>query len=356
MFTGCSSRIERKGEIMKSGKKKADSKDKMKKITAPKAGSNETQAAASDAIPGNAGPGWNKLIIFLAGAFLVFNIVELYYFLAKPVQKEKFPVLISSWAHNYRGCTSIAQYGDYLYGIDNTRGDIYINKKDNGDPIKVLNFTEGVVTVAEDAARNIYILVRTGEVLKLDPKSFKVVSRVRPEGAGVISWMDIDSKDNFYFSKPDSSVILKYNRDFQKIVSFGGRSGDKEGFTNIGRIFTGPNDDVYCMDHLKDGKMGIKIFSADGKFKKGWIIKGIKAFDGFTNMAIAPNGDIYINVLPESTVYVYGNGGKLLGKFSGNKDKTFNIQYIASITGGKNGVIYVHTHRIGVFNVINYGK
>jgi hypothetical protein len=110
------------------------------------------------------------------------------------------------------------------------------------------------------------------------------------------------------------------------------------------------------MNNMKDAKMEIKIFSADGKYKNSWLVKGMKSFDGFTNMAIAQNGDVYMNVLQDKRIYVYNNKGKLLGSFNENDKKTFTIQYTASITGGKNGLIYVCTYKIGVFGVIDYGK
>jgi hypothetical protein len=297
-----------------------------------------------------------KILITFFAVFLAANIVELFVFMGKAMHKQNYPVLATQWAHNYTGCTSIGEYGGYIYGIDNTRGDVYINKKDSGQLVTKLNFKEGVYSALEDSAGVIWVLARTGEVLKVDPGNFRTVSRIKPEGSVSASWMDIDSKDNFYIANPSSSVITKYDRNFKKLLAFGGRSEGNDGFFNLGKIFTGPGDEIYCMNYLKTGKLEIKIFASDGKFINAWTVYGIKSFDGLTNMAIAPDGDAYINDSGQSKVFVFNNKGNMLGSFSGTEDKSFSIVYIASITGGKNGLIYVATHDMGVFKTIDYTK
>jgi hypothetical protein len=298
----------------------------------------------------------NKVFIILLYIFLAFNAVQLIFYFAKVVHKDKYPVLAGSWNHNYQGCTSIGEYGNYIYAVDNTRGDVYINKKDSGDFVKKLNFKEGVLSVAEDSKGYVYILDRADEVLKLDPKSYSVKNRFKPESAGNAMWMDVDDKDNFYLVSAQSSMINKYGPDFKKIVSFGGRTGDNSGFTNAGKCFVSPKNELYVFDYIKANMADVKIFSTEGKYLRSWQIKGIKSFDGLTNMGIAANGDTYINATSESRIYVFSASGKELGSFSGTEDKVFNIVYAASVTGGRNGIIYVHTHKIAAFKTIDYSK
>ena len=92
-----------------------------------------------------------KVLITFFAVFLAFNIVELFVFMGKAMHKDKYPALVGTWPHNYKGCTSIGEYGDMIYAVDNTRGDVYINNKTTGKAVRVLNFKEGVCSALQDS-------------------------------------------------------------------------------------------------------------------------------------------------------------------------------------------------------------
>jgi|GEM_PF-1830962 hypothetical protein len=297
-----------------------------------------------------------KVLITFFAVFLAFNIVELFVFMGKAMHKDKYPALVGTWPHNYKGCTSIGEYGDMIYAVDNTRGDVYINNKTTGKAVRVLNFKEGVCSALQDSKGFVYVLTRNSGILKLDPKNYSVIAKYNPENSGPFSWMDIDSGDNFFLVNPTSDIIYKFDNNFKKTISFGGQGDGPDGFFNAGKIFTGPDGELYAMNFMKKGGLEIKIFSSGGKILENWPVKEIKNFDSLTNMAVASNGDAYINDTQKSRICVFNMKGKFLGSFSGTEDKTFMIQYAASVTGGKNGLIYVFTYNIGIFKNMDYTK
>jgi sugar lactone lactonase YvrE len=296
----------------------------------------------------------NGLVGFLLAAVLLVVVAEVYFITVTSIRQSKRPLYVNSWAHQYKGLTSVGEYGNFLYGIDNTRGDVYKTDKNTGVLEKILSFSEGVNSAVADSKDDIFILTKDNQIFKVDGRTYKTVKKFKIGDMKEISWMEIDSKDNLFFSSPSSGLVAKYDPDFKKLLQFGGPSEDKGGISSAAKIFAGPKDDMYVMDAYKPGEIAIKIFDDNGKFIRSWPVKKIKKFDSLTNMAVAADGNVYINSYDESKIYVFGPAGKFLGSFDGDKDKRFQIIYAASITGGKSGLIYVVTHQLVVFKTINY--
>ncbi|MGD0566560.1 MAG: hypothetical protein ABSA34_04420 [Candidatus Goldiibacteriota bacterium] len=299
---------------------------------------------------------YKNLLAIAVAVLIIISIFEVIPFVSGSFKKVKNPALLYSWTHNYGGCTSISECGPNIYGIDNTRGDIYVNEKVAGTFLKKVTIPEGVLTISGDSAGNIFVLDRKNEILKLDPKTFKTVKKTALEGAGNYSWMDIDSKDNFYAANSSTQQIVKFNSSFVKTGAFGGPGGGREGFDYLGKIAAGPGDDIYALNFLKDRKLEIKVFTSDGKYKYNWTADSMKSIDSYSGIAVAPDGDVYLSSMNDAAVYVYSAQGRHLGTFNQDDAKTFTITYIASICGGRNGVIYVATSKMAAFGVINYGK
>jgi hypothetical protein len=296
----------------------------------------------------------NNMMAIMLAVVIVFVVAEIYFVTVKTIRQSKRPFYVNSWIHNYKGCTSIGEYGNYIYAIDNTRGDVYKTDKVSGQLEKILSFPEGVYSALENSKGELYILTKSNEVFLVDGKTYKTIKKIKPEGITDSIWMEIDSKDNFFIVSPTSSTVVKYGPDFNKLLVFGGRGDDKQNLSGIGKVFAGPKDELYVMNSYKPGFMEVKVFDNNGKFLRAWPINNIKKFDALTNMAVAPDGNVYINAYEESKIYVFSGTGKFLGSFDGDKDKRFQIVYAASITGGKNGLIYIHTHKLVVFKTINY--
>jgi outer membrane protein assembly factor BamB len=101
--------------------------------------------------------------------------------------------------------------------------------------------------------------------------------------------------------------------------------------------------------------MEIKVYDNNGKFMDSWLIQKIKDFNSLTGMAIANDGNVYINSYNENMIFVFSSKGKLLGKFDSDTNKKFKIVNGAVlVVGGKDGLIYVFASQIAVLKTINY--
>jgi hypothetical protein len=326
-------------------KKKAKAVAAKKKAAAPV--NRAVKAAETAKKPGS-------MVMVLLAAVVLVVIGEIYFITMKSIRESKKPFYVNSWPHQYKGLTSIGEYGNYIYGIDNTRGDVYKTEKTTGTLEKILNFTEGVSSAVQNSKGDIYILDKTNDVIQVDGKTYKTVKKFKIEDVKDVSWMELDSKDNFFFTSSSSGLISKYSPDLKKVLQFGGRGEGKGAVNSPAKIFAGSNDDMYVMDSFRPGEVQVEVFDDNGKFIKSWPVKNIKKFDSLTNMAIAADGNVYINAYEESKIYVYGPSGKFMSSFDGDKDKRFQIVYAASVTGGKNGLIYVVTHKMAIFKTMTY--
>jgi WD40 repeat protein len=296
----------------------------------------------------------NNVVMLIVAAVVLMVIGEIYFITAKSIRQSKRPAYVTSWVHKYQGCTSIGEYGSYIYAIDNTRGTVYKTDKNTGIMENVWTYPEGVYSAVENSKGELYILTKTNEVYLVDNKTYKTLKKFNIEQQKDVIWMDVDSKDNLFFACASSGLILKYSPDFKKLLQFGGRGDEKGSLSGLAKVFAGPKDDLYVMNAFKPGAIEVKVFDNNGKFLRAWPVTNIKKFDSLTNMAIASDGNTYINAYEESKIYVFNPAGKYLGSFDGDKDKRSQIIYAASVTGGKNGVIYVHTHNLAAFKTINY--
>lgn len=297
----------------------------------------------------------NNLVFIVLAIILLITAVETYFVSVTNIRQSKKPVYVTGWDSLYKGYNASGIYGNYLYVTELDNGDVYKNDKSNGTLVKMLSFPDGAFRAVADSKDNMYILTKKGDVLEVDGNTYKTIRTIKPSGMQNADWMDIDSKDNFYLASGVTNQIAKYGPDFTKILSFGGPTEDKSSLIGLGKIFIGPEDNIYAMNSFKQGGIEIKIFDNKGKFIRSWPITNIKAFDSLTQAVIVSNGDVYINSYTAGRVYAFTGSGKFLGSF--DSDKTGKFQIIngaASLTGGKDGELYIFSHRIDVVKSINY--
>lgn len=296
----------------------------------------------------------SALIPALVAAFVIFTAVEIYLVVQKTMRQNKRPEFVGAFPNTYKtGMTSIGEYGNYLYGVDNTSGKIYKINKQNGTLEKLFELDEQVYSAVEDTKGDVYFLDKQNsvQVFGKDNVRKKVI---KLEGMQNASWLEIDSKDNFYVVDGSTSVITKYDASFIKMASFGGRGEGKVKFVNAGKLYAGPKDELYCINMFQLNDARIKILDSNGKFIKEWPVKQMAKFSNLENLAITKDGYVYINSFEGSAVYVFNNNGKFMGKFDTDKNKKFLITYPASMTGGKNGLLYIPTHNLAVFKPVDY--
>lgn len=289
-------------------------------------------------------------------AFVLFTIIEIYFVTTTSIRQSKKPGYVNSWAITYKGYTTAGEYGDYLYANDNGRGDVYKTDKNNGNFVKMLSFPEGTYCVVADSKGVIYVLTKKNEVVVIDGTTYKTLKTVKITDVEVANWIEVDSNDNFFLLSAKNGNIVKYGPDFAKVAAFGGQGSDKPNVNPGSKLFIGPNNRVYVLNAIRSSvEMEVKIFDNDGKYMTSWPIKKIKTFDGMTNLAIAPDGNVYINSYKESRIYVYASTGKYLGNFDADKDSKFQIVNGAVlIVGGKNGLLYIFSSKLAVLKPITY--
>jgi outer membrane protein assembly factor BamB len=296
----------------------------------------------------------NSMLLLILAAFVLLTAGEIYLMGVKSARESKKPVYVKSWPNHYHGLTSVGQYGGFIYGVDGERGVVYKTNKETGSLDKLLTYTEGVNTALENSKGEFYILMKTSEIFQVDPVTYKTIRKLRPGGMTDAYWMDVDSKDDILLISASTGKIAKFSKDFVKIKEFAGRGDDKGSLNAPGKIFVDSMDQVYALENKGPGALAVKVYDNDGKFLRSWNVTKVKKFDQLTSLAIANDGNVYINSFDEKKIYVFNAAGKYLGSFDTDKDRKFQIAYIPAMTGAKDGNIYVATHMFATFKPIVY--
>lgn len=183
------------------------------------------------------------------------------------------------------------------------------------------------------------------------------------------SWPEVsavatDSKDRVYVFNRGEHPVMIFDRDGTFLRTWG-----KGGFANPHGISIGPDDAVYCTDDLDHT---VRKFTADGQlvFTLGesgkpsntgatsmdfrTIVQSGPPFHYPTNLALAPNGDLFISDgYGNARVHRYSSSGKLLSSWGepGSGPGQFRIPH--GIAVDKQGTVYVadrENSRIQLFN------
>jgi len=292
------------------------------------------------------------IVTIVAVCMIALITIELYFAVNKETKMSKGPELITSWHGSYKGMWGINQCGNYIYAMDHDQNQIHKYNKMTGELVAV--YTAGkqeAIWATEDMEGITYVLVKNSNVI-LKFKDKKPAGTLTLEDVKTPNNnMVINSKDMLYITDTSNSKIFEYDLDGEKKAEFGGNGqGNAQFKTGIGRIFVDGKDNLYVLSSPVET---VKEFDQDGKFIREWKL-GIKAPLGFENLAIAPDGNIYVNDFNDSQVLVFTQAGKLIGRFNRDLSGNFIITAPASITGGNDGQIYVCTHDIGVFKPIKY--
>jgi len=149
-----------------------------------------------------------------------------------------------------------------------------------------------------------------------------------------------DSEDRVYLITRSDPRVIVYNKD----GSFASSWGEDEFTARTHGITVGPDDSVYCVD---DGGHVIKKFTSDGKLlltlgtgqpsDTGYdgstvpsIAHGGPPFNRPTNVAVAPNGDLYVSDgYGNCRVHRFSAGGELIQSWGdpGTGPGQFNLPH-----------------------------
>ena len=296
-----------------------------------------------------------KVIVIVVLALMLVTIGEIVFVAKKSVRESKKPEFIKAWDKGFmKGATSIENYGDHMYIVDNSRGDVYKCDKMSGKLLKVFEMgDEGALSAVEAKNGHVYILTKQNTVIHYTPDNNKA-EKIPLKGRRNVRWMDVDSDNNFYLVEHGDMKVYKYSDEFEPVLSFGGKGEGGDKFNMIVKLDAGADKNIYCLDNVGVNKYKIRIFGRDGRFKKSWQIKRINKMDGLTDMAITSKGYVYINGVKDSRVFVFNNNGKFMSSFDTDKDRRFVIKFPPCITGGENKRFFVLTHQMAIFRTIDY--
>ena len=185
-----------------------------------------------------------------------------------------------------------------------------------------------------------------------------------PEGWNFVEVAGVatDSHDRVYAFNRGAHPVIVFDREGKFLNAWG------EGvFTNAHGIFIGPDDRIYCADNFDHT---VRIFTPDGTLlqtlgKKGqpsdtgfkaWSVPVQRAagpFNMVTNVALAPNGHLYIaDGYGNARVHVFSATGELLFSWGepGNGPGQFYLPHAIAVD--RRGTVYVadrENSRIQVF-------
>lgn len=134
----------------------------------------------------------------------------------------------------------------------------------------------------------------------------------------------VDSRDRVYLLTRSAPRVIVYERDGTFVTSWG-----ESWFTQRTHGITiGPDDSVYCVDegdqtvgkYTPDGRLLMKIGTSGVASDSGYdgrslesITRGAPPFNRPTNVALAPNGDIYVSDgYGNARVHRFSADGKLI--------------------------------------------
>jgi DNA-binding beta-propeller fold protein YncE len=181
-------------------------------------------------------------------------------------------------------------------------------------------------------------------VVKFDPTG-KFVTAI---GASMFNFphgLGIDREGNVYVTdgrakNGKGDVVVKFGPDGKVLLTLGkpGMPGDGEAYLNQpSDVAIAPNGDIYVADgHGGTSNDRIVKFSKDGKFIKAWGKHG-KApgeFDTPHGIALDADGHVYVADRVNSRVQVFDGDGKLVHEW-----KQFGRP--SSVFVDKNGILYV---------------
>jgi YVTN family beta-propeller protein len=153
--------------------------------------------------------------------------------------------------------------------------------------------------------------------------------------------------DKVWVTDRERHIVMEFSLDGKPLRTLGtdGKSGLGENEFNMpSDIAIGPNGDIYVSDGYTNSR--VMRFSADGKFKQSWGTKGDGKgqFNLVHNIAIDKKGKVYIADRENERVQIFDADGNFLSQWN-HLGKTFGL-YIDDetkvyITDGQSNNVYV---------------
>jgi len=153
--------------------------------------------------------------------------------------------------------------------------------------------------------------------------------------------------DKVWVTDRERHIVMEFSLDGKLLRTLGtdGKSGLGENEFNMpSDIAIGPNGDIYISDGYANSR--VMRFGADGRFKQSWGTKGDGKgqFNLVHNIAIDKKGKVYIADRENDRVQIFDANGNFLGQWN-HLGKSFGL-YIDNetkvyITDGQSNNVYV---------------
>ena len=163
--------------------------------------------------------------------------------------------------------------------------------------------------------------------------------------------MAVDSHDRVYLFTRGDAAVLVYERDGSFV-----RAWPDRGFTERGHGITiGPDGSVWCVD---DADHSVRKFTLDGEPLLTLGTRGTPSddqpFNRPTNVAVAPNGDVYVSDgYGNARVHHFRADGRLIASWGGpgGGPGEFRIPHGIAVVGDRVLVADRENDRIQVFDL-----
>ncbi len=278
---------------------------------------------------------------------LLLVVAEIFFVMKKQAQLNKKPILSNFWVSQQKGITGMSISNENLFIIDGPHNEVQRYNKKIGDLLDVFVTEKPPVGAVEFANGDVGIVVANDPYLTIYSNK-KIKKKILLEGIsqpyGIVGTAD----DIFFVSDNITGKIVKFSVDGKKIMDFGGKGEAPGRFVGGTKLFKDKDDNIFALD----GKT-VQVFNSNGKFLRRFILK-IEKTSGLENLAITPDGNVYVNDFNGSRIMVFNQKGKNLGNFIKDSSGTFSITYPAALAGGFDGFIYVSTHKLAIFQPIEY--
>ncbi len=310
-------------------------------------------AAAPAAVKQPVKAGGNRLVL---GAVLVIlsviTVIEIFSVAGINIRMSKKPLILAHWrpGSGYTGQTSMHVYGKSVYFVDASRSTMMENDVMTGNLLRFYSLAGGIHGMARLSNGDVLVISGGNTIVKFPAGSVKPVLPGKTiKDCGMTGFLAVDSKDNVYAVDLAKRVLIKCDRDLNRISEIG-----KGELIAPKRVYAGPGGAMYVIDFTGPKKTMVKVFGANGGLvRKFRVLKNLNS-SGYTSLAVTPLGEVYVNNQQGSGVMCYGPKGRLLGSFTATADNTVNLLSPSGIAGGMEGFFVVPAAEILVLKDIKY--
>jgi len=175
--------------------------------------------------------------------------------------------------------------------------------------------------VAVDSQGRVYVLDNAGAIYQLGPNgTLTLVLDLAPLGSYAPRGLTFDdARDRIYVMDTGKGRVLVLDRKGNVLAKWGGEGIPSEFVLGWG-IGVDPQGDVIVAER---GNSRVQKFSPDGVVLAHWMVKG-----DVCDLAVGPDGRVYITSGDRAKVWVYGSDGNALGEVArafGNQPPTRGI-------------------------------